>query len=246
LFYIGSTFSFSGEKNSRLVKYFQPSRLVRTETSKHISVDIAEAMLKYPKSHWNLIILEICGKSEELTTSAVFAREQFWMLLIPTYNRSLVVGTPDPRPMPEEQRQARSIVMYRYTAKEGAIVPGSELKIFGVKEMSRVLNISLYDLQAYRKSGQLYKGKYLFCDSPLTSEEQLLWKDPTVSVKSTRASKFTPVWVYDALTLKFIEKHSSVKSVKAKYNISQSSMNRCLNHRLPYNGRIFSRVELTQ
>src|SRR3954469_12953603 len=90
------------------------------------------------------------------------------------------------------------------------ILPGSELDIFGIKEAARLLKISLYDLQAHRKSGQLYKGEYLFCNSPLSSEAQFQWRDPSVHTKFTRSSKFTPVWVYDALTLKFIERHDSL------------------------------------
>jgi hypothetical protein len=246
MFYIGSTKSFSGHKDSRLIKYFQYSRLVRTDTSKHISRDIARDMLNIPKSHWNLIILEICGESERLSKTVLFEREQFWMLLIPTYNRSLVVGTHSVEPIDEDTRQKRSTIIYRFTIKDGVILPESELEIFGIKEAARLLKISLYDLQAHRKSGQLYKGEYLFCNSPLSSEAQFQWRDPSMYTKFTSSSKSTPVWVYDALTLKFIKRYDSLKSIKAKYNLPQTSLNRALNHRLALRGLIFSRVNLTK
>lgn len=123
-FYVGSAKSFSGSNASRLDQYFQPGRLARTGSNKRISTDLASDMLTYSKDNWNLIILEICGNSSDLNLETLSKREQFWMLLIPTYNRSLVVGTHDGTPMEEEVRRARSTVIYRYTLKDGKVVPG--------------------------------------------------------------------------------------------------------------------------
>jgi len=62
-------------------------------------MDIVSDMLKYPKQYWNLIILEVCKEPFDLDFLKI--REQFWMLLIPTYNKSLVAGSPSRDPIPE-------------------------------------------------------------------------------------------------------------------------------------------------
>lgn len=138
LFYVGSAKSFLG-KNGRLNEYFQNNRLLNKNTAK-ISQDLAKDMLKYPKSFWNLIILEDfptsttkTGAMPDLnsqsidkpkplgptvdtdhTLSRIRTSEQFWMLLLPTYNRSLVVGSNDGLPMPEAKRESMSTRIYIY------------------------------------------------------------------------------------------------------------------------------------
>ena len=66
-------------------------------------------MLKYPKTNWNLIILDVLDVND---LSILKELEQFWMLLLPTYNRSLVVGSNDGLPMPEEKRQTLSTLIF--------------------------------------------------------------------------------------------------------------------------------------
>jgi hypothetical protein len=62
------------------------------------------------------------------------------MLLIPTYNRSLVVGSNDGQPMTEEKRQSLSTLIYVYeiSSEEGKLIPESEQIIYGLKELSRI------------------------------------------------------------------------------------------------------------
>lgn len=64
------------------------------KTSAKLSRDIANDMIKYPKSFWNLIILykietDLIRKDKR----NLYNLEQICMTLIPTYNRSLVVGS---------------------------------------------------------------------------------------------------------------------------------------------------------
>jgi len=180
LFYIGSAKSFVG-KNGRLNDYFQESRLNLTDKTK-ISYDIAKDMIKYPKENWNLIILEAL---ENLDLETLKEKEQFWMLLIPTYNRSFVVGSNEGLPLTEEKREALSTLIYIYEiSSEGKLVPNSEQKIFGIKNLGRIgietngsiTTVNSWDIQAHLKSGLPFKDKIIFAKTPLTLEEQLNWK----------------------------------------------------------------------
>jgi hypothetical protein len=205
-------------------------------------LDIASDMLQYPKQHWNLIILEIC--EEPFNLDFLKSREQFWMLLIPTYNRSLVVGSPSKGPIPEDQRQAKSSMVYVYTVENNKIVIGSELIIWGIKETARQFNIYLADLQAHLNSGQLYKNKYLFFKSPLTIELQEEWAPVSIAPTSVKNSKNTEVWIYYAKSLEFIEKLDRVIDARNKYNVSKTTMGRCLKHNIPFNNLLFSRNKI--
>jgi len=240
-FYIGSAKNFTGGKDARLVDYYQPSRLCKELSSFKVSRDVASDMLEFPKQFWNLIILEICEEPFDL--DFLKSREQFWMLLIPTYNRSLVVGSNSRGPIPEDQRQAKSAIVYVYSVESNKIIVGSELLIWGIKETARQLGIYLADLQACLHSGQLYKNKYLFLRSPLTLEQQAKWGPVSIIVPSVK-KKTTEVWVYDAKSLEFIEKFSRVIDARDKYNVSKTTMSRCLNHNISYNALLFSRKQL--
>jgi len=169
LFYIGSAKSFVG-KNGRLNEYFQKNRLLNTINSK-ISSNIAKDMLKYPKSNWSLMILEDLGLSTGILLKNLKDKEQFWMLLIPTYNRSLVVGSNEGFPLSEEKREAISTLIYLYeVSNEGKLIPNCEQKIYGIKELSRIgikselsnltITVSTWDIQAHLKSGLPLKNNF--------------------------------------------------------------------------------------
>jgi hypothetical protein len=206
LFYIGSAKSFVG-KNGRLNEYFQKSRLELINKTK-ISSNLAKDMLKYPKENWNLIILEA---SEGLPFETLREKEQFWMLLVPTYNRSFVIGSNEGLPISEERRQIISTLIYIYEiSADGRLVPNSEQQIFGVKNLARtgivssnqydktITSVASWDVQAHLKSGMPFKNKFIFSAVPLSAEEQLNWQMP-VEVKDSG------VWVYEFETLKFVE-----------------------------------------
>lgn len=239
-FYVGSAKNFTGGKYSRLVDYYQTSRLNKELTSYRVSQDLASDKLLYPKQFWNLIILEVCENPIDL--DYLKSREQFWMLLNPTYNRSLVVGSPSRGPIPENQRRAKSSAVYVYTVENDKIVIGSELVIMGIKETVRQLNIYLADFQAHLNSGLLYNNQYLFFKSPLSIELQEKW----APVKSSflKEGKTTAVWIYSAKSLEFIEKLDRVIDARNKYNVSKTTMGRCLKHNIPYNKFLFSRNKI--
>lgn len=242
LFYIGSAKSFVG-KNGRLNEYFQKSRLELISKIK-ISSNLAKDMLKYPKNCWNLIILEA---SENLSFEILRNREQFWMLLIPTYNRSFVIGSNEGLPLSEERRQALSTLFYIYEiSKEGLIIPNSEQNIFGIKNLARtgivsvnntVTAVTSWDIQAHLKSGIPFKNQFIFTKTPLSLQEQSDWKLSVVE-------KDSGVWVYDFETLNFIEYFKTVKSCRDKYNIPSSTFKRVRKHRLNCKGYLFSNYEL--
>lgn len=165
------------------------------------------------------------------------------MLLIPTYNRSLVVGSNSRGPIPEDQRQAKSSTVYVYTVENNKIIIGSELIIWGLKETTRQLGIYLADLQAHINSGQLYKNKYLFFKSPLSIELQKTWTPVSITNPSIN-KKNTEVWVYNAKSLEFIEKLDRVIDARNKYNVSKTTMSRCLNHNISFNNLLFSRNKI--
>ena len=254
LFYIGSAKSFVG-KTGRLNEYFQKNRLLNTVKAK-ISSDIAKDMLNYPKSNWNLIILEVL--EGDINLNILKEKEQFWMLLIPTYNRSLVVGSNEGLPLSEEKRESISTLIHIYEiSSEGKLIPNSEQKIHGIKELSRIgikskldnLNTTanIWDIQAHVKSGVPFKNRFLLLKTPLTVDEQLNWTpSPShIAAKSTQAkSRVSGVWVYDFNTLNLIEYLDSVKLCREKYNIPSTTFKRIRIHRLDYKGLLFSNNEI--
>ena len=180
-FYVGSAKTFVG-KNGRLNEYFQKNRLLNTNNPK-ISSDVAKDMLKYSKSNWNLIILEALDNID-LSLESLKSKEQFWMLLIPTYNRSLVVGSNEGLHLSEEKRETISTLIYIYEiSEEGKLIPNSEQKIYGIKELCRIgiqskfSNLTTpansWDIQAHLKSSLPFKNKFLLTKNPLTLEQQI-------------------------------------------------------------------------
>jgi len=176
--------------------------------------------------------------------------EQFWMLLIPTYNRSFVIGSNEGLPISEERRQALSTLFYIYEiSKEGLLIPNSEQKIFGIKNLARtgivstsqsvntVTAVNSWDIQAHLKSGMPFKNQFIFTKTPLSLQEQLDWKLPIVE-------KDLGVWVYDFETLNFIEYFKIVKLCRDKYNIPSSTFKRVRKHRLSCKGYLFSNYKL--
>ena len=83
-----------------------------------------------------LLILEVLEGDIDLET--LRKKEQLWMLLIPTYNRSLKVGSNEGLPLSEEKRKSVSTLIYVYEiSRKGKIILNSEQKIYGIKELGR-------------------------------------------------------------------------------------------------------------
>lgn len=213
-------------------------------------------MLKYPKTNWNLIILDVLDVND---LSILKELEQFWMLLLPTYNRSLVVGSNDGLPMPEEKRQTLSTLIFIYEiSDEGKLIPNSEQKIYGIKELGRMgiksifsnltTAINVWDIQAHLKSGLPFKNKFLLLKNPLTPDQQMNWKLSFALAPGPGAGrgekKNSGVWVYDFNTLNFIAYFDTVKACQEKYKIPSTTFKRLRKHRLNYKGYLFSNYEL--
>lgn len=131
-FYLGSAQVFFG-RNARLSTYLMPSRLLNTH--KNISKDLAKDLLKYGYEEFSLIIVEQFNVG--MNIEMLLYQEQLWMMLYPTYNRSLKVGSNEGLPMPEAIRQQMSTSIFSYEVVDGKILPGSEREHFGIKKLAR-------------------------------------------------------------------------------------------------------------
>lgn len=257
LFYIGSAKVFVG-KNGRLNDYFQKNRLLNIVKPK-ISRDLAKDLIKYPISSWNLVILEVLDSSLTAEIEKLREIEQFWMLLIPTYNRSLVVGSNDGLPMSEQKRQSLSTLIYTYEiSNEGKLILDSEQIIYGLKELSRIglkskfsdfsTTANYWDVQAHLKSGSPFKNKFILTKTPLNLEAQSSWKlTPKNNIDNKgnfqKDKRLAGVWVYDFNSLNFIEYFDSIKLCREKYKIPSTTFKRLRTHGLNYNGYLFSNYE---
>lgn len=176
-FYLGSAQVFFG-RNARLSTYLMPSRLLNTH--KNISKDLAKDLLKYGYEEFSLIIVEQFNVG--MNIEMLLYQEQLWMMLYPTYNRSLKVGSNEGLPMPEAIRQKMSTSIFSYEVVDGKILPGSEREHFGIKKLARdgissmeqpnvIIPISNFELSPLLKTGSLYKDRFLFTSDRLVGEK---------------------------------------------------------------------------
>lgn len=141
MFYIGSALRFF-DKEGRLNDYFMPGRVSSSlaKSGGKVSKDIAGAIHNYSIEQFVLIIpqeFDIQGLTKDILVSA----EQLWMLLYPTFNRSLMASSNDGKPMTEEDRQRISTSIFQYELVNGLFVGPTIL--FGIKEQTRKGIISL-------------------------------------------------------------------------------------------------------
>jgi len=201
-------------------------------------------------------------KSKELTKKFIQLREQLWMLLYPTLNRSLLVSSNEGRPMSEEKRLKLSTInkFYLYEIKDGVILSGSEKLIFGMKELSRT-GILSSDQKIYPIDYNSIKGHLASAYAPgvaLEGQGELLWKNKFLlsfnklqegyKITDTKInnckSRSLGVWVYDYKTHKFISYEPSVKSCIVKYSVSPTHFIRIRKFGLEFKGKLFSNHKL--
>ena len=165
-----------------------------------------------------------------------------------------------------------STIIYIYEiSNEGQLIPNSEQKVYGIKELSRTgikskfsddyTEANLWDIQAYISSGLPFKNKFVLTKNPFTFEEQLNWKYLNKSTslhpspkgegppfgegdKNEENLKLKGVWVYDYNSLNFIEYFNSVKSCQDKYQIPSTTFKRIRKHKLNFKGYLFSNCDL--
>nr|AYE93230.1 GIY-YIG homing endonuclease [Termitomyces sp.]AYE93262.1 GIY-YIG homing endonuclease [Termitomyces sp.] len=261
-FYLGSAQVFFG-RNARLSTYLMPSRLLNTH--KNISKDLAKDLLKYGYEEFSLIIVEQFNVG--MNIEMLLYQEQLWMMLYPTYNRSLKVGSNEGLPMPEAFRQQMSTSIFSYEVSDGKILPDSEKEHFGIKKLARdgissieqpdvIIPISNFELSPLLKTGSLYKDRFLFASERLVGEKLINWKTPVAVSKQNELTKGNDqrsngIYVYKYLgpnakytIADFVEFIPSVKACQDKYQISKTHFQRLRRYNAPNKGYLFSNYKL--
>jgi len=261
LFYLGSAVAFFG-KNGRLTTYLQRSRL----TTNMVSRDIAAAMLEHGYDQFTLIIVEE-HTVNTVDVGELRAQEQLWMMLYPTLNRSLTVGSNEAQPMSEEERREKSTIVYQYEVDNNGIISGSEQTHYGIKYLvnngffsifspSIILSISYFDLNPLLTSGGLYNNRFLFTTTRLTGDVLANWAPPfsylvEPSVGESRKGKLSSIYVYtycgpDHLYTEqdLVKVYPSVGACLKEYSIPQTSFLRLRRYRTEWNGLMFSNDKL--
>nr|YP_009517171.1 GIY-YIG homing endonuclease [Blastosporella zonata]YP_009517202.1 GIY-YIG homing endonuclease [Blastosporella zonata]AYE93094.1 GIY-YIG homing endonuclease [Blastosporella zonata]AYE93095.1 GIY-YIG homing endonuclease [Blastosporella zonata] len=253
-FYLGSAQVFFG-RNARLSNYLMPSRLLNTH--KNISKDLAKDLLKYGYERFSLVIVEQFNVG--MNIEMLLYQEQLWMMLYPTYNRSLKVGSNEGLPMPEAVRQQMSTSIFSYEVVDRKILPDSEKEHKGIKKLARdgissieqpnvIIPISNFDLSPLLKTGALYKDRFVFTSERLVGEKLINWK-PMVLKAASKQSGLTKgndqrsngVYVYKYLgsdanytIADFVEFILSVKACQDKYQMSKSNFQRLRRYNAPH------------
>lgn len=253
-FYVGSTQKFFG-KDGRLPKYVR----ITDTINKSIADDLKKNTL--PSNTWTLIILEAwpIPTLELIDKKALMGREQFWMLLFPTYNRSLLVGSNDQSPMPEQERLALPdlVKFWAYDILNGIIlketlIPGVRWAItHGFTTVNNMhINITNFDLSVAFETKQPFKD-VLFSRIRLTVEEQTSWTLPDKITRGVKNSDGTQtVWVYRHPEVNidpqnaFVTSWDTVRKCQEAYGISRTHFKRVRNNGLPYKNLMFSNNKL--
>jgi hypothetical protein len=219
--------------------------------STKVSQKLAESFEKHSISNFTLLIVEEY-LSSDLTKKEVQLREQLWMLLYPTLNKSLLVSSNEGIAMSEETRIKLSTInkFYQYEVdKKGVILAGSEKLIFGLKELSRtgvlsldneLFSIEYESVKGHLTSGLLWRDRFLFSYSQLQEGKQITIKN-TASISK---SKSAGVWVYEFQSKKFLAFEPSVKTCLTKYKISSTHFKRVRKFGLEFDGKLFSNQKL--
>ena len=207
----------------------------------------------YGINSFNLIIVEE-HLSSNLDKPFVQSREQLWMLLYPTLNRSLLVSSNEGTPMLEQDRiKLKNLkIFYQYEVECGKIVPGSEQKIFGLKSLSRlgvvgsggkIIPIEYNSVKGHLSSGLLWKNRFLFSNVQLIENE---W----VQIELIKNTVQKGVWVYDFKTRNLLAYEPSIKACFTKYKISSTHWlagpchKRIRKFGLEFQGKLFSNKKL--
>ena len=260
-FYLGSAQEFFG-RGGRLSSYLMPSRLA---ASGYLSPDIAKAINTYGHDAFSLIIVESFPVSN-IVQAKLFTQEQLWMLLYPTYNRSLTVGSNSGVSMLEQDRVAMSTTVYQYEADTNGLISGSEQVHLGIKHLTRtgfssifsptrIIPISYFDLSVLLETKILYKNRFLFTTTRLEENDIVNWKRPfsTVITNSTQNDdgRTSGVWVYKAFESNhlytkrdLIKYYPTVTECREAYDISKTHFQRLRRYRSVHHGVLFSNTKL--
>src|ERR1700712_210239 len=244
MFYVGSALRFFTNKG-RLTDYFFLGRVKASlkGVSSKISKDLALQISTFGIDNFTLLIPQE-DLSDKLNKSFFQDWEQFWMMLNPTLNRSLMVSSNSGFIMSEEDRMELSTVIYQYEIEDNKIIPQSQKLLFGLKETSRIgitndsgLHFPIqYDtLKGHFENRIMWKDKFLFLPEPINDQNVI-----SISLNNNNIDQTKGIWVYDAMTNKFISYEKSVKECEKKYNISKTHLKRVRKYNQPYQGKLFS------
>jgi group I intron endonuclease len=255
-FYVGSGKLFFGD-NGRLSTYLMPSRVAMGQH--YVSPDLAKAIREDGLDSFSVIIVEAWDAG--MDTNMLVRQEQLWMLLYPTYNRSLKVGSNEGTPMLEADRRELSTMLYLYEVVDGVILPDSVQSHYGKKELARTgfttmsgeqFSISNFDLAPIVKSGTLYKGRFFISETLLSAEDISKWSAPKADVRVFKegSKRSSLVFVYNYVdrdhvyTLADFVGSYSVSDCQLKYGISKTHLQRVRRTGVECKGYRFSNVQL--
>lgn len=168
LFYVGSALRFFAS-NGRLNDYYMPSRVKNSLAGKStkVSHNLAQSINRYGMNSFVLITINVDISAENTGYTAdqtLKSIEQFWMLLLPTLNKSLSATSNNWGTMPEQTRKGMSNIVYIYELINGQLDPLSLKVVYGFKQLVRngvlsvsgiTYNISYEDLKGYLHSKKL-------------------------------------------------------------------------------------------
>lgn len=167
----------------RLSQYFSFTRLTNSSNpaSKAPAINraVAADLLRYGHAQFSVILKDVQA-TESVTVPILQAIEQFWILLLPTYNGILAVGKYFASMITETQRLFKASNVYVYAVYNGQVVPGSIQVFPGIKYLIKnglltiegsVLYVNPNALYACFNSGTLFHEQYLILREPLVNPE---------------------------------------------------------------------------
>lgn len=258
-FYLGSALSFFG-KNGRLTKYFWPSRI---NTPGTVNKDLAKDFQRLGYSDFTLIIVQIFP-TFSISQNDLFKVEQIWMLLLPTYNRTLLVGAPVSAPMTEADRAAMSTPIHSYEVIDGKICEDSHQIHYGLKQLARTgytstqgahIPISLFLLYELLNSGSLCNNLVLFTKTEITDPSawtaSQIMKAQATAISYDRTNTHG-VWTYTAhidpnyvyTKEDLVSYYQRVDLARTAYNIPGTTFQRIRKLLSPHKGLIHSNTPL--
>lgn len=125
-----------------------------------VSKDLAQSILTHGIENFVLLIVQE-RYSSQLSKQILRPIEQFWMLLRPTFNRSLFVDTNNGAPMNELVRRQMSTLIYIYELVGNTFSPIYSI-VYGLKQLVRTgitcLDGSVLSIQYNVANGSLISG----------------------------------------------------------------------------------------
>lgn len=257
-YYVGSTIRFITQinKHGRLSTYFTYKEINKSDSKfsvKQVNIKLRLELNKYTIYSFHLFILESFSQLD-LCKIIIQEKEQFWMLINPTMNTTIITKTGIANQITTEDVRRQNptlITFYVYIIINSVIV--HKQTIFGLRYLSEngiketmnngtsiIHKIEYHLIRYHLDTGYLFKEKYLISIKDLSLG---------LAVSNVNIPKHPKngVWVYDHETITFIEyfKYSDISICREKYSISSTHFKRVCRNGKPFNGVVFSNVKLS-